>query len=129
MSLHIKEFLSIFSAYENRLENMSFNNISKFETEMKEHEDILNTKIDTKIYDLKYEASSSINKKLSPLNSNNPPSSYKKPSSDINKLPLLKSPDFHSHPSQFTKHISPMTLEGDTLLKLKKWWYAIHSAF
>ena len=41
---------------------MNFNNISKFETEMKEHEEILNTKFDTNIDDLKAEASISINK-------------------------------------------------------------------
>ena len=99
MSLQITEILSKFSAYEHRLDNMSFNNISKFETAMKEHEEILNTKIDTNIDDLKAEASSSINKILSPFNSNNYPHYYNQPSADINKLPLLKSPYFHSHAS------------------------------
>ena len=28
-----------------------------------------------------------------------------------------------------TKHLSHMTLEGDTLLQLQKWWDAIHYAF
>ena len=89
---------------------MSISNITKSETAMKEHEDILNTKIDKYIDDLKAEAYSSINKTLSPLNSNNYPSSYNKPSDDINKWPLIKSPYFHSRDSQFTKHLSPMTL-------------------
>ena len=46
---------------------MSSNNVSKFETTMKEHEKILNTKIDTNIDDLKFEASISINKTLYPM--------------------------------------------------------------
>ena len=96
---------------------------------MKEHEYILNTNIDTKIDDLKGEASSSINKKLSPLNLNNPPSSYNQPSANTNKWPLIKSQNFHSHASQLTKHISHMTLEGDTLLQLQKWWDTICSTF
>ena len=53
MSLHITEKNSKLSSYENRLDNISFNNISKFETEMKEHEGILNKKIDTNIDYLK----------------------------------------------------------------------------
>ena len=91
---------------------------------MKENEEILNTKIDTNIDEFKAEASISINKTFYPLNSNKYPSSYNQPSADINKLPLLKSPNFHSHASQFTKNRSPMTLEGDTLLQLQKWWCA-----
>ena len=54
---------------------MNIANITKLETEMKEHEEILNTKIDTKIDGLKDESSSSINHKLSPLNSHNSHSS------------------------------------------------------
>ena len=49
----------------------------------------------------------------------NSPSSYKQPSADITKWPLPKPPDFHSHASKFTKYISSMTLEGDTLLQHK----------
>ena len=45
MSLQITEILSKFSAYEHRLDNMSFNNISKFETAMKEHEEIVYKRI------------------------------------------------------------------------------------
>ena len=51
---------------------------------MKEHENILNTNIDTKIYYFKYEAYSSINEKFYPLNTNNSHSSYNQPSADIN---------------------------------------------
>ena len=89
---------------------MSITNISKFETATKKNEDLLNTKIDTEIDKFKAEASSSINKTFSSLNSNKYPSSYNQPSADIIKWSLLKSPDFHSHASQFTKHLSPMTL-------------------
>ena len=87
---------------------------------MKENEEILNTNIDTKIEEFKAEASRSINSKFSHIILNNSPSSYNQPSSDINKWPLLKSPDFYSHASQFTKHILPMILEGDTILQLQK---------
>ena len=68
MSLHITDISSKLLAYENLLDNMSFNKISKFETVMKEHEYIPNMKIDTNIDDLKYEASSSINNTFSPIN-------------------------------------------------------------
>ena len=91
-------------------DKMSISNINKFETEMKEDEEILNTKIDTNIDDLKAESPSSINQTFSPLNPQNSHSSYNRPSADINKWPLLKSPGFHSLASQFTKHLSPMNL-------------------
>ena len=96
---------------------------------MKEHEDILNMNIDTNIDEPKAKASSSINKTFSPLNSKQYPSSYNQPSSDTNKWLLLKSSYYHSYASQFTKRISPITLEGDTLLQLQKWWDNIQSAF
>ena len=56
------------SDYENRLDKLRISGITKFETAMKEQEDILNTNIDKTIDDFKYEAYSSINNKLSPLN-------------------------------------------------------------
>ena len=64
--------------------------------------------------------SSSIEMKLLTLNSNKYPSSYGQPSADIIKWPLLKSPEKHSHASQFTKHILSMTLEGNTPIQIKK---------
>ena len=64
---------------------MSFNKISKFETAMKEHEDIINTEIDTEIDNLKSEAYSSINKKFHNQNPNNSPYSSNQTSADINK--------------------------------------------
>ena len=67
--------------------------------------------------------------KASALNSYKYPSSYDQPSADLIKCPLLKSPDFHSHASQFTKHFSFMTLEGDTLLQIQKYWDSILYAF
>ena len=74
---------------------------------MKEHEEILNKKIDTNIDYLTDETSSSINQTFYPLNSHKSLSSSNQHSADINKLPLLKSPDFHSHASQFTKNYHP----------------------
>ena len=63
--------------------------------------------------------------KLSTLNSNKYPSSYDQPLSDLTEQPLLKSPEKYSHASQFTKRLSFMTLKGDTLIKIQKWWHAI----
>ena len=96
---------------------------------MKEHEEVIKTKIDANIDDLKYEASISINQTFSPLNSRNFHSYSNQPSADIKTFPLLKSPDSHSHASQFTQHLSPITLEGYTLLQIQKRWYAIISDF
>ena len=47
---------------------MSISNITKFETEMKEHEETINTNIDTNIDDLKAKLYSSINSTFSPIN-------------------------------------------------------------
>ena len=54
---------------------------------------------------------------------------YGQPSTDITKWPILKSPGKYSHASQFNKHISSTSLEGDNHLQLQKWWDAIRSAF
>ena len=35
------------------------------------------------------------------------------------KFPLLKLPYFSSHKSQFSKHLSFMTLKGDTFLQIQ----------
>ena len=59
------------------------------------------------------------------LNSNKYPSSHYQPSAYLIKWTLLKSPDFHFHASQFTKRLSFMTLEGNNLIQIKKWWYSI----
>ena len=77
--------------------------------------------------EFKYEAYISIDMKSSDINSNKPPSSYDQLLDDLIKWPLLKSTYFHSHRSHVIKHISFVTLEGDTLLQLQKWWYAIIS--
>ena len=89
---------------------MSIANISKFGTEMKENEEILNTNIDTNIDEFKAGAYRSINNTLSPISSNNSPSYYNQPSDGIIKWPILKSPDFHSCASQFTKFIQISSL-------------------
>ena len=92
---------------------------------MKENEELLKNNID----ELKAKSSRSINNTVYTLNTNNFPSSYNQPSDDITKCPLLKSPDFYSRASQFTKNISSMTLEGDTLLQIQIWWDSILSSF
>ena len=57
---------------------------------MKEHEEILNTKIDTKIDDIKAEASRSIYQTLYALNPHKSHSYPNQPSADINKCKILK---------------------------------------
>ena len=121
--------MSKLSPYETRLDKLSTSNINIIDTQMKEHEQILNTKIDKNIDDLKAFAYSSINLTFFPQSSHNSSSLSNQTSADITKWPLLKSPDFHSHVYQFTKHISPMNLDGNTLLQLKKWRDAIFSDF
>ena len=96
---------------------------------MKEHEEILNIKIDTNIDAIKSVAYIYINQTFYPANSHDSNFSSNQHSADITKCTLLKSPYFHSHASNFTKHLLPMTLEGDTLLQLQKWRDAICSAF
>ena len=46
MSLHITDISSKLPAYETSFEKMSITNTSKFETSMKENEELLNTKSD-----------------------------------------------------------------------------------
>ena len=46
MSFQITEMSSKLSDYETRLDNMSFNNISKFDTAIKENEELSQNKID-----------------------------------------------------------------------------------
>ena len=96
---------------------------------MKENEEILNTKVDKNIDGVKAVASISIYPTFSPPNSHNSCSFSNKPSADITKFTLLRSPYFQSHASHITKQLSSITLEGNTLLKLKKWWDAIWSNF
>ena len=57
---------------------------------MKEHKEIMNTKFDKNIDDIKSVAYISINTTLSRTNSHNPHSSTNQSSADINKLKLLK---------------------------------------
>ena len=73
-----------------------------------------------KFYEYKYEKSISNDMKLLTFNSNKYTSYYDQPSADIIKWIPLKSPEKHSHASQFTKHLSFMTLKGDTLLQIQE---------
>ena len=82
-----------------------------------------------KIDEYRSETSISVDMKLLTLNSNKHPSYYDQPSADLIKWPLIKSPEKYSHASQFTKHLLFVTLEGDTLLQIQKWWDAIISGF
>ena len=70
MSLQIIEISFKLSAYGNRLVKMSINNISKFETAMKENEYLLKNNIKNS----KTKAYSSISKTVYPLNPKNCPS-------------------------------------------------------
>ena len=67
--------------------------------------------------------------KLSDLTLNKNYSSYDQHSADLIKWPLINSIEKYSHASQFTKHLYSMTLEGNTLLQIQKWWDVIISAF
>ena len=55
---------------------------------------------------------------ISEFTPNKPSSFHEQPSTGITNCSLLKSPEKHSHLSQFTKHLSSMNLEGDTLLEM-----------
>ena len=48
---------------------------------------------------------------------------------DLLKWLLLKTPEKSTHASQFTKHLTYLTLEGVTLLQLHKWWDTIRYAY
>ena len=78
-----------------------------------------------KIFNSLYMKLPALTSEKSSLTSENPSSSYEQPSADIIKYPLLKSPEKSSHASQLTKHISSITLEGDTIHKIQKWWDTI----
>ena len=45
------------------------------------------------------------------------------------KWTLLKTPEKSTRSFQFTKHLTPPTLEGNTLIHLQKWWDAIRCAY
>ena len=75
--------------------------------------------MNTRLDELKCETFISIDIKLSTINQNKSPFSHEKPSSDLIKWPLFKSPEKYPHASQFTKHIYCVTLEGDALLQIK----------
>ena len=86
---------------------MSINKIINFDTAGKENEELLKENFDR----FKTEASRSINIKNYSSNSYKSSSSYYQPSGDLIKRPIIKSPGFHYHASQFIRHISFMTLE------------------
>ena len=67
--------------------------------------------------------------KLLPLNSNISISSYDQNLADIIKWTLLRSPEKHPHTSKFIKYLSFMTLDGETLLKIKMFLVANVYAF
>ena len=119
---HLTEITSKWSAYETCLDKLRTANINNIDTAMKEYEETLNKKFDKNIDDIKAVASISINPTFFPPNSHNSNSSSNQHSADITKWTLLKSPYFHSHALKFTKYISPISLEGDTLPQLKQWW-------
>ena len=72
-----------------------------------------------RLNELKSETFISIDIKLSTLNSNKPSSYYDQPSADLIKCLLLKLPEKYSHTSQFTKHLSSVTLEDNILPRIQ----------
>ena len=82
-----------------------------------------------RIYGFKYKTVRSIDRKLSALSSNKLPSYYYQPSDVLIKWPLLKSPGKYSHASQFIKNLYYITLKGNTLLQIKKWWDSVLYSF
>ena len=120
-------FSAFTSTYDDRLENMSNNNktSTKFEIERIENEEYLKIKFD----EYKAETYIVIYMKLLTLNSKTFTSYHGQNSVYLIKCPLLRSPDKYSHASQFARHLSFITLEGDTLLQIQKNWDAILSDF
>ena len=102
---------------------------NKFSTNIKRSKTKLEETMKMKANGFKYETYSSVDMKLLTLNSIKYHSSYDQPSADLINCTLLKSPEKYSHASKFTKHLSFMTLEGDTVLQIQKWQDAIISTF
>ena len=102
---------------------MSTNNKVSTNTEISKTE--LEATMNMLLDEFKYETVSSLEIKLSSINSNKPSSYYEQPSADIIKLLLINEPEKYSHASQFTKNIFSMNLEGDNILQIKKLWDAI----
>ena len=69
----------------------------------------------------------SFNIKISDITQNKPSLSYEQPYTGLVKWELLKSPGKSSHAFQFTKRLSSINLEGDTLLQFQKLWDSICS--
>ena len=89
---------------------------TKLYTARKENED--DSKM--KFYEFKAKVSRPIDMKVFALNSSKYSSSYDQNSPVLIKCPLLKSPYSNSHASQFTRNLSLMNREGNTIkFKLK----------
>ena len=58
--------------------------------------------------------------KISAITSNNISSFSYQMNAYLVKWPLLKSPDKYSHALQFTKNVSPLNLEAETIPQIKK---------
>ena len=109
--------MSSIKSYYEFLDKMSIKNIIKFDTARNENKELLKKNFGS----FKAESFSSMNMKTSALDLYKYPYSYYQPSDYLVKWPLLMSPYLHSHSSQFTKHLSFITLEGNTLIKTQKW--------
>ena len=82
-----------------------------------------------RLNEFKSETFSSFEMKLPALTSNKPYSKYDQRSDDLIKCTLLKSPEKYPHASQSTKRLSSMTLKGNTIHYIEKWWDVILSDF
>ena len=92
----------------------------------------MNTKLDEFKTEIKTDNTTtfnSLNIKISALTSNKSSSSYDQHYNDIIPWSLLNSTEKYSNASKFTKHLSSMNLEVNTLIHIHKWWDAIIYAF
>ena len=96
---------------------------------LKQQKQKIEATMNMRLYGFKYETVFSLDIKLSVITSNKPSSCHDQPSADIIKWQLLKLPGKYSHASQFTIHLSSMTLEVKNLLQIQKLWDSIRSDF
>ena len=122
------------TSYDESLNKISARN--KISTNIETVKTELESKMNTKLDELKIEIKADNTTKFDPLNMklsyfalDKPYYSCDQPYYDLIQWPLLYSPEKSSYASKFTKHLSSITLEGDTLIQIQKSWDAIFSDF
>ena len=96
---------------------------NKISTKIETEKTIIEATMNAKLSEFKTDNKTIFNSlymNLSALNSDKPSYYYEQYSSDIFQCPPLKSPEKSSHASKFTKHLSSMAWEGDTLIQIEK---------